>query len=394
MILPSIRLFTLGDVVLQGSPTESTGYLYSGRVIVTVKVPTTIRHLEVVFQTEQQGWWRPLKRVSQPRNYPITFRDVLYVGPEEGGDRVWGRGSYEFFFQIVLPGHLCETMYTELRRISYEVRANLQTGALGGARRTAVQAVAVKRVPYFGAVWESIASDVVNVSAVWRNKIEMCAMGCSRVQRDDQPLRVRGVVRALEKGFKLTKVGVILEERTRSRIGGMGGVKCSSSIAAQRYLKAKEGADSRQNKDWFGSVLIDQMAFEMELQIPKAYGKIQYDVKHGPVTVSHRLAFVVAVVDQLGRGTSLRLFTPLHIMPHDWVDSGDELPSYISSFTDRVLLRSNIRPNAVSACATVLRSNRNSSDSDMEAEANTDTSRRWSSIGGVELGGTASFALQ
>ncbi|KAJ1895150.1 hypothetical protein LPJ71_006807, partial [Coemansia sp. S17] len=53
MILPSIRLFTLGDVVLQGSPTESTGYLYSGRVIVTVKVPTTIRHLEVVFQTEQ-----------------------------------------------------------------------------------------------------------------------------------------------------------------------------------------------------------------------------------------------------------------------------------------------------------------------------------------------------
>ncbi|KAJ2825969.1 hypothetical protein GGI24_003024 [Coemansia furcata] len=283
-------------------------------------------------------------------------------------------------------------MYTELRRISYEVRANLQTGALGGARRTAVQAVAVKRVPYFGAVWESIASDVVNVSAVWRNKIEMSAMGCSRVQRDDQPLRVRGVIRALEKGFKLTKVGVILEERTRSRISGMGGVKCSSSIAAQRYLKAKEGAD--RHKDWFGSVLIDQMAFEMELQIPKAYGKIQYDVKHGPVTVSHRLAFVIAVVDQLGRGTSLRLFTPLHIMPHDWVDSGDELPSYVSSFTDRVLLRSNVRPNAVSACAAVLRSNRDSSDSDMDAETNADISRRWSSIGGVELGGVASFVVQ
>ncbi|KAJ2683171.1 hypothetical protein IWW39_005643 [Coemansia spiralis] len=376
MILPSIRLFTLGDVVLQGSPAESTGYLYSGRVIVTVKVPTTIRHLEVVFQTEQ------------------PFRDVLYVEPAEGGGRVWSRGSYEFFFQIVLPGHLCETMYTELRRVSYEVRANLHTGALGGARRTAVQAVAVKRVPYFGAVWESIASDVVNVSAVWRNKIEMSAMGCSRVQRDDQPLRVRGVIRALEKGFKLTKVGVILEERTRSRIGGIGGVKCSSSIAAQRYLKAKEGADSRQSKDWFGSVLIDQMAFEMELQIPKAYGKIQYDVKHGPVTVSHRLAFVVAVVDQLGRGTSLRLFTPLHIMPHDWVDSGDELPSYISSFTDRVLLRSNVRPNTASACQAVLRGSRASNGLSMDAEASADMSRRWSSIGGVELGGMASFAVQ
>ncbi|KAJ2458608.1 hypothetical protein GGF42_001964, partial [Coemansia sp. RSA 2424] len=211
MILPSIRLFTLGDVVLQGSPTESTGYLYSGRVIVTVKVPTAIRHLEVVFQTEQQGWWHPLKRAAQSGNCPVSFRDVLYVGPAEDGGSVWGRGSYEFYFQIVIPGYLCETMFTEHKRVSYEARANLQTGALGGARRTAVQAVAVKRVPYFGAVWESIASDVVNVSAVWRNKIEMCAMGCSRVQRDDQPLRVRGVIRALEKGFKLTKVGVILE---------------------------------------------------------------------------------------------------------------------------------------------------------------------------------------
>ncbi|KAJ2898061.1 hypothetical protein GGI21_004892 [Coemansia aciculifera] len=109
------------------------------------------------------------------------------------------------------------------------------------------------------------------------------------------------------------------------------------------------------------------MAFEMELQIPKAYGKIQYDVKHGPVTVSHRLAFVVAVVDQLGRGTSLRLFTPLHIMPHDWVDCGDELPSYVSSFTDRVLLKSN----------------RSSSDLDV--------ARRWES--GTELDGGAATAL-
>ncbi|KAJ2889927.1 hypothetical protein GGI21_006375, partial [Coemansia aciculifera] len=277
MLLPSIRLFTLGDVVLQGSPTESAGYLYSGRVIVTVKVPTTIRHLEVVFQTEPR-WWHPLKRAVQSGNSAVSFRDTLYVGPaEDCGGGVWGRGSYEFFFQIVIPGYVSETMFTEHKSVSYEVRANLHTGALGGARRTAVQAVAVKRVPYFGAVWESIASDVVNVSAVWRNKIEMCAMGCSRVQRDDQPLRVRGVIRALEKGFRLTKVGVILEERTRSRISGVGGVKCSSSIAAQRYLKAKDTADSRQNKDWLGSVLMDQMAFEMELQIPKAYGKIQYD---------------------------------------------------------------------------------------------------------------------
>ncbi|KAJ1997112.1 hypothetical protein GGI04_005524 [Coemansia thaxteri] len=321
MILPSIRLFTLGDVVLQGSPGESAGYLYSGRVIVTVTVPTSVRRLEVVFQNEQESWWAASKRAGQHGGSAVAIGDVLFAD----SSAAWGRGSYEFFFQLVLPGHLAETMYTAQRRVAYEVRAQLVTG-LGGARRSAVQAVAVKRVPYFGAAWESLSSDMVNVTAMWRGRIEMSAMGCSRVQRDDQPLRVRGVVRALEKGFRLTRVGVVLEERTRTRGHGAA---CTSAIAAQRFLKPRAAP-----LGWCGGLLVDQMAFDLELRIPKAYGKIQYDVKHGPVTVSHRLAFVVAVVDRLGRATSLRLFTPLHIMPRD----ADGLPSYASSFADRVLL--------------------------------------------------------
>ncbi|KAI9501566.1 hypothetical protein BX070DRAFT_254112 [Coemansia spiralis] len=297
MLPPSVRLFTLGDVVLQGAPSESPGYLFNGRVIVNIRAPTAVKLLKVVFQTEQ-------------------CNDTLYVVPTENNDSdeysssnsnntssntaIWSKGSYEFFFQIVLP---------------------------------------VKRVPYNGAVWEALANDMVHVTAVWRDSIEMCALGCSRVQRDDQPLRVKGVVRALEKGFKLTKVGFILEERTRSRIPGRtAGIKCTSSVVACTYLRPK--TSKVEHKGWFGDIIVDQRDFEMVLNIPKAYGKIQYDVKHGPVTVSHRLAFVIAVVDKFGRGTSLRLFTPLHIMPHDCADSGEELPSYISSFADRVLLRS------------------------------------------------------
>ncbi|KAI8324937.1 hypothetical protein GQ54DRAFT_248401, partial [Martensiomyces pterosporus] len=243
---------------------------------------------------------------------------------------------YEFLFQVVLPGYLCETMHTEYKRVSYEVRATLLTGSLGGARRSAVQRIAVKRVPYFGAVWESLANDIIHVTAVWRNRIEMCALGCSRVQRDGQNIRVTGVVRALEKGYKLTKVGFILEERTRTRMPNGGGLKCTSNIASCTYLKPNDG----EYGGWFGSLIVDQMAFDMELPIPEAYRKIQYDVRHGLVTVSHRLAFVIAVVDQLGHGTSLRLFTPLHILPVDWVACGYDLPSYISSFADRVLLSS------------------------------------------------------
>ncbi|KAJ1646419.1 hypothetical protein LPJ64_002114 [Coemansia asiatica] len=342
MFLPSLRMFTLGDVVMQGPPGECPGYIFSGRVIVKINVPISIRKLEVVFHR-----WLSLKRATRRAGEQrVAYKDVLYVGSQEPmGASAWGRGEYEFFFQMVLPGHLCETMYTEHKRVAYEVRATLTTdGSLGTARRSAAEAVAVKRVPYFGAVWESIANDMVHVTAVWRSRIEMCALGCSRVQRDDQPLRVRGVVRALEKGFRLVRVGFILEERTRTRLGGAsGGVKCTSSVAACRYLRARDGVHG----DWHGALIVDQMAFDVELKIPKAYGKIQYDVKHGSVTVSHRLAFVVAVVDQLGHRTSLRLFTPLHIMPHDWIDSGDELPSYMSSFGDRVLLRAETQSCAV-----------------------------------------------
>ncbi|ORX72753.1 hypothetical protein DL89DRAFT_264959 [Linderina pennispora] len=237
---------------------------------------------------------------------------------------------YEFAFQIVLPGYLCETMYTEHRQVSYQIKASLTTSALAATKRSAIKEIAIKRVPYYGAVWESLTNDIINVTAVWRNRIEMCALGCSRVQKDDQALRVKGVIRALEKGYRLTKVGFILEERTRTRVNG--GFKCTSNIASFRYLKSSEGLDG-----WFGGLIIDQMAFDMELQIPKAYRKIQYDIKHGPVTVSHRLAFVVAIVDAMGHGTNLRLFTPLHIMPNDMASY--DLPSYGSSFADRILLK-------------------------------------------------------
>ncbi|KAJ2395832.1 hypothetical protein GGI23_004155 [Coemansia sp. RSA 2559] len=341
MIPPGIQLFTLGDIVLQGAPSESPGFLLSGRVIVSIRVPTAVKQLKVVFQTEKCNRWLSMKRAdrrssSSDGERPIALSDVLYTAPSNAAAKhVWGKGSYEFFFQLLVPGSVCETMYTEHKRVAYEVRAVLESdGALGGtALRAAVQPVAVKRVPYYGPVWDSLANDLVHVTATWRDQIEMCAYGCSRVQRDGRPVRVKGVVRALEKGFRLTKVGFLLEERTRSRIGGGAAAKSSASVAASAYLRPKTKSE---HQGWYGGMIVDQRAFEMELQIPKAYGKIQYDVKHGSVTVSHRLAFVVAVVDAMGRGTSLRLFTPLHIMPHD---SREELPSYVSSFADRVLLR-------------------------------------------------------
>ncbi|KAJ1836458.1 hypothetical protein IWW55_006329 [Coemansia sp. RSA 2706] len=333
MILPSVRVFALGDVVLQGAPAEAPGFVFDGRVLVTVRVPTRIHTVDVVFQTAAASRWARLRARDPPHEHHVSFRDTVY-----SGDETWARGTYEFFFRIVLPGDLSETMFTEHKRVAYEVRASLG----GSVRRAATRPVAVKRVPYFGSAWEALASDVVHVSAVWRDRIEMCALGCSRVQRDGRPLRVTGVVRALEKGFRLTKVGVILEERTRCRTGRA----CSSAVAASRFLRAGE------HGDWYGCPIIDQRAFDLELQIPRAYGKIQYDVKHGSVTVSHRLAFVIAVVDQFGHGTSLRLFTPLHIMPHDWVDCGDELPAYADALADRVLLTADTDSRAVDGART------------------------------------------
>lgn len=277
-------------------------------------------------------WQQLTKSSHQDDDECISFSEILYDEPN--ATISWDKGRYEFFFQVVIPGDLPETMYTEHKRTAYQLQARLLGQAplsLGKLTRTAIHPVAVKRVPYLGSVWETVANDMVNVTAIWRNRIEMSALGCSRVQRDDRPLQVRGVVRALEKGYRLTKVGFLLEERTRTRMAGCP-LQNSSSVAACRYLK---------NKDL---ELIGQEAFDVELQIPKAYGKIQYDIKHGPVTVSHRLAFVVAVVDSVGRGTCLRLFTPLHIMPHDWVEGGYELPSYVGSFADRVLLKSCIAP--------------------------------------------------
>ncbi|PIA17332.1 hypothetical protein COEREDRAFT_86323 [Coemansia reversa NRRL 1564] len=324
MILPSVRVFALGDVVLEGAPDESRGHLIDGRVIVTVRVATRVRSLDVVFQTTKGRRWGSLRRIRNCNNdfddnsKSVAISEQLYCE-----DKEWSRGTYEFFFRIEIPGDLRETMFTAHGCVAYEVRATLATG---GMRRSTARPVAVKRVPYVGAAWESLTSDVVHVSAVWRDRIEMCALGCSRVQRDDQPLRVTGVVRALEKGFRLTRVGFVLEERTRCRTAA------SSVVVASRFLRPGE------HGSWCHSPIVDQLAFDVELQIPRAYRRIHYDVKHGPVTVSHRLAFVVAVVDESGHGTSLRLFTPLHIMPR--AADAVELPTYTNAAADRLLLAS------------------------------------------------------
>ncbi|KAI9479786.1 hypothetical protein LPJ78_003405 [Coemansia sp. RSA 989] len=314
MILPSVRVFAPGDVVLQGAPGEAAGSTFEGRVMVTVRVPTRIQRVQVTFQTQTSRWTR--LRQHKPAA-PVALHDCMYRSAGE----MWGRGTYEFFFRIAVPGDLSETMFTAHKRVAYEVRAEVE----GSVRRAAARPVAVKRVPYFGSVWQALASDVVHVSAVWRDRIELCALGCSRVQRDGQPLHITGVVRALQKGFRLTKVGVLLEERTRCRAAATS----TSAVAASRFLRASDLASEP---------IVDQRAFDLELLIPRAYGRIQYDVKHGPVTVSHRLAFVVAIVDQYGHGTSLRLFTPLHIMPHDAADAPDQLPAYADALADRILL--------------------------------------------------------
>ncbi|KAJ2770904.1 hypothetical protein IWQ57_002450, partial [Coemansia nantahalensis] len=153
MILPGVRVFAPGAVVLHGAPTESAGYVLDGRVMVTVRVPVRIRELTVAFQTARGGRWGRLQLPSRlhrrtaaansdgsdyDRNSErVELHSRLYGdsrGPDEEGEEELPRGRHEFLFRIELPGDLVETMFTAHKRVAYEVRADLALGgALGGA---------------------------------------------------------------------------------------------------------------------------------------------------------------------------------------------------------------------------------------------------------------------
>ncbi|KAJ1948122.1 hypothetical protein FBU59_001741 [Linderina macrospora] len=82
---------------------------------------------------------------------------------------------------------------------------------------------------------------------------------------------------------------------------------------------------------------IDQdISVARSLNVPSAYTGIQYDVRRGPVRVTHDLVFSAAIADEAGNVHHLRLATPIFVLP-DMAAGSMDLPRYEEAGSDTLI---------------------------------------------------------
>ncbi|KAJ1737351.1 hypothetical protein LPJ72_000557 [Coemansia sp. Benny D160-2] len=354
------------DIILHGTPRDARCAVVSGRVVFSGKAARTVSSVVVRFRAKQEDMLNPAMSVAfQPEVTCAVVRDgqIGEAASEEvsatPGQRVWR-------FRMGVPGNTSETVYSPAAFVAYELVAEVRTAALVTwapfSKTVASAPVAVKRVPAADSMWATMSSEPMNVSAIWRDRIELTSIAASRAICETQAIHVRGVLRPLAKGVRLLRAGFELRELVSGPFDGANAngprthtvARCARDLTAVEPDSAAESDGAVRIRMQFpaktppqrstavAGIVVDQdIQVSARLRMPTAYNAIQFDVPIGPVRVSHELAFAASVVDECGQIHNVRLSSAVYVLPHAAAASPD-LPRYEHSDSDILLAAANL----------------------------------------------------
>ncbi|KAI9501591.1 hypothetical protein GGI25_004017 [Coemansia spiralis] len=326
------------DVFLYGSPRDARCAVITGRIIFTTKTPRPVCSLVARFRPKQEDMLNPAMSVAclsevtcevvRDGRIGETCTELPY-NPATG-QKMWR-------FTMGVPGNIGESVFTPSAFVAYEIVAELRTAAplvswTPFCRLTAYTPIAIKRVPSSDSVWSSVASEPMNVTAVWRNRVELTSISSSRVINDSQDIQISGVVRPLVKGMRLLRAGFELREFASgpfdsvgdNRTRGHTSVKCSHEIGfASSDTSYCQGGDVTIRMEFPATVIQRRAGIVIDqdiqitgcLKVPKAYEGVQYDIATGPIRVTHELAFAISIVDECGQVHNVRLSSVVYVFP-------------------------------------------------------------------------------
>ncbi|KAJ2460514.1 hypothetical protein GGF42_000794 [Coemansia sp. RSA 2424] len=343
---PSISIYLDSpEAILYGGPSEASGSFITGRVVVATKHVAQLASLTVTLRPQRPRMFQSL--------YPVTPDVCLQSELVSSGctapqivHRDISDREHEWRFSIGVPGSTAETVFSNDNYVAYELIAHARAPAsLTSAMQSKAVPVAIKRAPAIDSQWALLASEPISENAVWRNQLDMTLIAQSRIVYDEQALSVRGVIRPLVKGLSLVRAGFQLTERVSHSISALGRahsfatskviVDNSVDMPSPHSTKAAAGSIDVPSEH-AGLPLIQEICASRCLPVPVAYTGIQYDIRRGPIRVSHELSLFVTVIDTTGRAQNLRLATPVFIMPMS-TRIRIELPRYEETAADELI---------------------------------------------------------
>ncbi|KAJ1824955.1 hypothetical protein GGH91_000871 [Coemansia sp. RSA 2671] len=338
------------EAILYGGPGEAGGTLVTGRVTVAAKHASQLTSLVVTLRPQRAR----LFQAQHPVAPEICLQAVLVshgLTPPQIMHRDISGKEHEWRFSIGIPGSTAETVFSNANFVAYEVVAQARApGTLTSVVQSKAVPIAIKRAPAIDSQWAHLASEPITESAVWKERLDLTLTVPSRIIYDQQTLSVRGVIRPLVKGMSLVRAGFQITERISQSIGALGrahsfavqnvivdnSVDIPGSQSAGNAATASRSHSSDKSAEKAGLALIEEISISRSLSVPEAYTGIQYDIRRGPIRVSHELSLFVTVADAAGRLQNLRLATSVFVMPMSTRKRID-LPRYEDTAADELV---------------------------------------------------------
>ncbi|KAJ1965241.1 hypothetical protein GGI12_000891 [Dipsacomyces acuminosporus] len=367
------------DITLYGAVAEARGTILSGRAVLSSRTPQSrrIKSLTVTLRSQREKLFQSASSLAPPTNLTCVLIDNGTCNPAAMPtqyDRA--KGQQEWRFSIYVPGSLNETVFTTPAFVAYELVAEIKFTStfFQGSLTSKPLPIAVKRAPLADSVWAAIASEPMNVSAMWRDRVELTAMTRSRIVHDQEEIKVDGVIRPLIKGLRLLRVGFQIRQYVEAPLDGMVGVmrlcqtvaKTSRQVSGPASCTGSEdgielsmefphAADDCKSSAAEGILIDQEISVSSRVSTPEVYKTIQFDIPQGPVKVTHDLVFAASVVDEQGQVHNVRLSSGVFVLPQAAPSSDGLLPRYEDVWSDTLLLAAG-QQKALATHATIFES--------------------------------------
>ncbi|KAI7830934.1 hypothetical protein BX661DRAFT_180341 [Kickxella alabastrina] len=355
------------EVILLGGPNQASSGYITGRVVVVSKNIDQLKSLIVTLRPQRQRLFQTQSLLTPP----LLLQTALVTdGQSERhviNNRIPGKG-HEWRFSIEIPGSTAETIFSKEHVVAYELVADARTyGSFANASQSKACSIMVKRTPSIDSLWTMQASAPITETVVWRSKLELTIFTNSRIIHDEEVISVRGTIRPLEKGMSMAYAGFQIFERITREVTVRGSLELveynevitNSTVDIHSIYSAMDndisgggssssigiGRRSTSNYRSMGSnsipekadfPLVQEISISCTLTVPEIYTGIQYDIHRGPIKSSHELILFIAITDDQGNPQSLRLSTPMFVLPKV-VGKQANLPRYEDTDMDQLV---------------------------------------------------------
>ncbi|KAJ2377331.1 hypothetical protein IW150_001447 [Coemansia sp. RSA 2607] len=333
-------------VYLYGERNCSAGCILSGIVHISLQKTIKLRSLNVRFSGTQHINYP--HKLTSTATYPLaTTREIArdtqnLLAAAHGKPVELHPGSHALRFEFIIRGDLPPTTDFNFGSIAYNVRAELVYSGLR-IKATADAPVRILRCPAEGGQWASTTCDALSASVRWDSCLSVRLTHNTIAVSDDQASQFTVTVGALEKGMRLRNLDLQLREiQTLVVHGANTKFKHSLVVAYKHKMFGMQGAR-----------LTGHDQFTVELDVPAAFGEIQYDCEGAGFMVTHRLTLTAEISVSDTQTVLVTLPVQLPVLPRCAVENEVGLPLYEKSASDRLIQAAPVLSDSSDSLANV-----------------------------------------